>query len=181
MWNFARRNKRSVRFHPEHVEPQSADSGKSGQYQFVAGDDPVTGHALPSQYQRQYHITPCINFCRFCINNSVISPSRALGARLFFLHCRWPRPPVVGMHHKSGGFRSLPSGIRMSCAPILTLPNTSSAFLASRSPFRFTNLPIFPRTPTFPCASPIRKIPARSEGIGSVSTTTTRDGQRVLQ
>jgi hypothetical protein len=60
MRNFAGRSKRSIRFHPEHVEPESADSWKSGQHQFVAGDDPVTGHALPAQYQRQYHITSCI-------------------------------------------------------------------------------------------------------------------------
>ena len=48
LWNFARHSERNVGFHPEYVQPQSADSRKSGQHQPVAGDDPVAGHALPA-------------------------------------------------------------------------------------------------------------------------------------
>ena len=186
MWNFAGRSKRSIRFHSEHVEPEPADSWKSGQHQFVAGDDPVPWHALPPLCQRQHHIAPCINLRRFWSNDLGYSPLRGpLRARFFsphFVQCRSGSHCRLPMHYKNSGFRSPPPGIRVTCTCILTPPNTNSAFPASRSLFQFTNLPIHPRTPTCLCGNPTRKIPARSEGIGSGNRTpTTPDRQRVLQ
>ena len=48
MRNLARDNEYRVKLHPWHVEPKSANSRKSRQHQYVSGDDPHAGHALPT-------------------------------------------------------------------------------------------------------------------------------------
>jgi hypothetical protein len=77
MWKLAGHCRWSVKFHSEHLQPQSADSGQSGQHQHIAGDDPVARHALSSSSRWQHNLSTLLTASHRCDTDGYIL-SRAL-------------------------------------------------------------------------------------------------------